>query len=312
MKTLTLVLSFILATVSLPAFTDNGRLQATSLLGEKLYASSTVDPKTLSKLEDAKAVYEATPNDADAIIWYARRIAYTGDYKSAIEVFSQGIQKHPDDARMYRHRGHRYISLRDFDEAIADLLVAVDLIEGEKNAIEPDGAPNARNIPVSTKHGNIWYHLGLAYYLQHDFEKSLWAYKEARRAGELPDNVVSTSHWIYMILRRLGREDEAAQALDVVNADLDVIENFAYFKLCLLYKGLIDYSELKRQLSDSPQDAAMMYGLANWLFYNGEQDQALAMMMEYVDNSGAWPAFGFIAAEADLAKSRSLDSSLVE
>lgn len=285
-----------------PALAENGPYQATSLLGKKLYAPVEVGAATLENLTQAKAEYAANPDDADAIIWYGRRIGYTGDYLSAIKVFSEGVAKHPGDARMYRHRGHRYISIRQFDKAIADFLIAVELIKGQPNEIEPDGAPNARGIPVSTKHGNIWYHLGLAYYLKHDFEKALWAYREARDASMYPDNVASTTHWIYMILRRLGREAEAAQALDVINADMDIIENFSYYKLCLLYKGLVSYDELAREVSDTPAGAGMVYGLANWKFYGGERDEALATMRAYLEASKGWSAFGFIAAEVDVAR----------
>lgn len=294
--------SIFLAAVSFPSFADNSTLQAKSLLGVDIYAPSEVSQEVLKNLAEAVTTYKANPNDADAIIWLGRRIGYTGDYKAAIEVLSEGIQKHPDDARMYRHRGHRYISTRQFDAAIADYLKAVELIKGKENEIEPDGAPNARNIPVSTKHGNIWYHLGLAYYLKHDFENALWAYTEARNTEALPDNIVSTTHWIYMILRRLGREEEATQVLDVISDDMDVIENFSYYKLCLFYKGLVTFNALEENLSDSPQDAGMMYGLANWLYYNGEQGKALDMMKDYVEKSQGWSAFGFIAAEVDLAK----------
>lgn len=305
MKPIFRIFSVFLLMVALPfgpAMAENGPYQATSLLGTKLYAPAEVGAKTLENLEAAKAEYMANPDDADAIIWYGRRIGYTGDYLSAIKVFSEGVTKHPGDARMYRHRGHRYISIRQFDQAIADYLIAVELIKGQENEIEPDGAPNARGIPVSTKHGNIWYHLGLAYYLKHDFEKALWAYTEARNASMFPDNIVSTTHWIYMILQRLGRETEAAEALDGISADMDIIENFSYYKLCLLYKGLLSYDELAREVSDSPQGAGMVYGLANWKFYNGSQGAALATMRAYVENSQGWSAFGFIAAEVDVAK----------
>jgi len=294
--------SVLLLVVTAPALAENGPYQATSLLGTKLHAPAEVGAATLENLAKAKADYDANPDDADAIIWYGRRIGYTGDYLSAIKVFSEGVQKHPGDARMYRHRGHRYISIRQFDKAIADFLIAVELIKGQPNEIEPDGAPNARGIPVSTKHGNIWYHLGLAYYLKHDFEKALWAYREARDASMYPDNVASTTHWIYMILRRLGREAEAAQALDVINADMDIIENFSYYKLCLLYKGLVSYDELAREVSDTPAGAGMVYGLANWKFYGGERDEALATMRAYLEASKGWSAFGFIAAEVDVAR----------
>ena len=75
-----------------------------------------------AKLEIARMNYLKNPTDPDAMIWLGRRIAYTGDYHGAIDVFSQGIRKFPEDARFYRHRGHRYISVRQFDNAISCLL----------------------------------------------------------------------------------------------------------------------------------------------------------------------------------------------
>ncbi|MYC99528.1 MAG: hypothetical protein F4X13_09720 [Gammaproteobacteria bacterium] len=87
--------------------------QAFSLLGEPLYPNAAPPDIAAQQAEDidvARADYDADPDDADAIIWLGRRIGYTGLYREAIDVFSEGIEKHPGDARMYRHRGHRWIS----------------------------------------------------------------------------------------------------------------------------------------------------------------------------------------------------------
>src|SRR6185503_2528830 len=61
------------------------------------------------QLAAARREYERDPNDANAIIWLGRRTAYLGRYGEAIAIFTEGIRKHPRDARIYRHRGHRYI-----------------------------------------------------------------------------------------------------------------------------------------------------------------------------------------------------------
>ena len=150
-------------------------VQAISLLGEEL-RSGEPSEKVLENLAAARVDYARDPNDADNAIWLGRRIAYTGDYRGAIEIFSVGIMKHPDDARFYRHRGHRYISIRELDRAIADLEHAALLIAGTEDEVEPDGAPNPAGIPVSTLHSNIWYHLGLTYYLKGDLDNALRIY----------------------------------------------------------------------------------------------------------------------------------------
>ncbi|MEM6775841.1 MAG: tetratricopeptide repeat protein, partial [Pseudomonadota bacterium] len=183
--------------------------QAQTLAGKALYAAQPSEA-TLEKLETAQRNYREDPNDPDNIIWYGRRTAYAGDYRRAIEIFSEGITKHPTDPRFYRHRGHRYISTRQFDRAISDFQRAVVLMQGMAPETEPDGLPNAQNIPLTTTQGNIWYHLGLAYYLKQDWPLALAAFQSGYRLGGYDDNLVSTGHWIYMILRRMGQEDAAA------------------------------------------------------------------------------------------------------
>jgi len=273
--------------------------QAVSLSGKPLYSSPPND-RVVAALASAKQDYDENPDDADNIIWYGRRVAYTGDYRRAIDIFSEGIEKFPDDARMYRHRGHRYVSIRDFDRAITDLERASELIAGTENETEPDGAPNALNIPVSSLHGNIWYHLGLAYYLKQDWDNAYRAYKNGFDAGRNDDNRVSTTHWLYMILQRKGDPEAAAKVLDVISADMNVIENMSYHNLCLFYKGELTMNELIGENEDSPAGAAVMYGAANWQFYNGNVEKATEMLRGMVDTDG-WSAFGVIAAEADLA-----------
>lgn len=251
----------------------------------------------------AREAYESDPENVDNVIWLGRRTAYTGDYRGAIKIFSDGIEKFPTDARLYRHRGHRYITIREFDRAIADLERAAELIEGTENEVEPDGLPNALNIPVSTLHGNIWYHLGLAYYLRQDWADAARAFRRGFDTSTNDDNRVSTAHWLYMIERRRGDSLAAAQIVDAISADLSIIENMSYHRLCLFYKGELTAAELVGDNGGTPAGAAVDYGLANWHFYNGHVEEATSMLVALSQSAG-WSAFGVIAAEADLAAVR--------
>ena len=273
--------------------------QAISLTGEALYPGEPGEA-VLENLAKARADYEANTNSVENIIWYGRRLAYVGDYRGAIDMFSEGIFKFPRDARLYRHRGHRYISIREFDRAIEDLERAATLIEGTENETEPDGAPNPLGIPVSSRHGNIWYHLGLAYYLKHDWPNALRAYDNGFNASRNDDNRVSTTHWRYMILRRMGREEDARAVLDAISTEMNVIENMSYHALCLFYKEEISLEELIGDNEDNPAGAAVMYGAANWHYYNGQEGKARDMLKTLTETS-SWAGFGYIAAEADLA-----------
>ena len=273
--------------------------QAVSLTGEALFSPAPGEG-AVERLAQAKNDYDADPSDADNIIWYGRRTAYTGDFRGAIEIFSEGIEKHPGDARMYRHRGHRYISIREFDRAIDDLEQAAGLIAGTQNEIEPDGLPNALNIPISSLHGNIWYHLGLAYYLKQDWENAYRAYLNGFNSGRNDDNRVSTTHWLYSIKRRMGDEEGAAKHLEVISADMNIIENMSYHNLCLFYKGELSADELLGDGEDTSAGAAVVYGVGNWFNYTGDEERAQEVLGGLLETS-SWAAFGFIAAEADFA-----------
>jgi hypothetical protein len=45
------------------------------------------------------------------------------------------------------------------------------------------------------------------------------------------------------------------------------------------------------------------YGVANWHLYNGRRELALLILRQLVETHATqWPAFGYIAAEAELAR----------
>lgn len=277
---------------------DSFESSFTTQLG-KTYQLSEPSEKLLSQYEEAKANLEANPDDVEALIWYGRRTAYLGQYGKAIDIYSEGIEKFPQEPRLYRHRGHRYISIREFGQAISDLEKAAELIQGTPNEIEPDGMPNALNIPVSSLHGNIYYHLGLAYYLVGDYEKAYDAYVKCRESGSHYDNIVSSTHWLYMIQQRLGDPAKADSLLAPIHADSTVIENQSYADLCNLYKGWVPVDSLIQQgPGGNPSNDAVRYGVANWYLYNGDTSRA-KNMMEGLLETNSFASFGYIAAEQD-------------
>lgn len=254
------------------------------------------------RLTEARAVYENNKSDADAIIWYGRRTAYLGNYAAAITIFSDGIALHPQDARLYRHRGHRYITLRCFDNAIADLLKATELSKNKPDETEPDGMPNEKNIPTSTLQSNSWYHLGLAYYLTGKFTEAATVYKKGLAVSNNPDMYVATANWLYITLRRLKKQKEAAKLLSTISAGMDLIENKDYLRLLLLYKKETDPELLKQELfnnGSSLSNASIGFGLGNYYLLNRNIKEAKSIF-EKIVGGDQWASFGFIAAEAEL------------
>lgn len=257
-----------------------------------------------AQLDEARKNFDSNPNDADANIWLGRRLAYLGRFREAIEVYTRGIERFPRDARFYRHRGHRYISVRQFDLAIADFEKAAQLTKGKPDEIEQDGQPNARNIPTSTLQFNIWYHMGLAHYLKGQNKQALKSYRECLKVSKTPDRLVATTHWLYMTLRRLDRVSEADKVLQPISDAMEIIENGSYHRLLLMYKGLVSAEELLKntlKLESSAASHSILYGIANWYLYNGKRTEAHEVFQRLLA-SDQWTSFGFIAAEADLKR----------
>jgi tetratricopeptide (TPR) repeat protein len=232
-----------------------------------------------------------------------RRLGYLGRYRKAIEIFTEGIELHPDDPRFYRHRGHRFISIRRFDAAVADLEKAASLILGKEDGIEPDGLPNEFGIPTSTHHSNIWYHLGLAHYLRGDFERARAAYQRCLAVSDNADMLAATVNWLYLTLRRLGLTAEAQELLLPITAEMKILENRDYHRLLLMYKGEIVPEALLEEVNGDHGlgSATTGYGVGTWLLVNGNKEAAREIYRDIVDGDSV-TAFGFIAAEAELRR----------
>ncbi|HMQ02573.1 MAG TPA: hypothetical protein PKD26_01480 [Pyrinomonadaceae bacterium] len=289
----------------------------TSAIGQKCAENARVVEPALStqardeftkNLTEAKAAYSTDPNSADAIIWLGRRTAYLGQYKEAIRIFSEGIRKFPADARMYRHRGHRNITLRCFDDAIADLEKAAALTMGKPDEIEPDGLPNAKGIPTSTLQSNIYYHLALAHYLRRNFNKAAQHFMNSYNRGfaaKSPDMMVAAAYWVYMSSARYGKKlrgDADGLLAREIRDDLEIIENHDYYKLIKLNKGLIKPETLLSEIKGDAitlGSASLGYGIGNYFLYNGDKEKAMTIFRKIVEGN-QWASFGYIAAEAEL------------
>lgn len=294
--------------LELPRTSREVLAEATSFTGKTLYPmveSPKNQQKKDSLLKIAKNNYLLQPNLLDHIIWYGRRTAYLSQYKRAIAIYSRGIKLHPNSPELYRHRGHRYLSTRRLDKAIADFEKAAALVKDRPIKIEPDGIPNRLNKPLSSLQFNIWYHWALAYYLKGDFEKAADLYEQCMTYSTNPDLLTATSDWLYMTYRKLGKTQKAIALLKDITADMDIIENKSYHNRLLMYKGekqpedLLDFDNLT---ADNQLDIVTQgYGVGNWYLYHGDKEKATAIF-EKILETDYWAAFGYVAAEAELSR----------
>jgi dipeptidyl aminopeptidase/acylaminoacyl peptidase/tetratricopeptide (TPR) repeat protein len=281
--------------------------EATSLLGQPLRSPelpAAARAALEADLAAAHAEFVKAPDSPDTAIWVARRLGYLGRYREAIRVLTDALARHPDDVRILRHRGHRYLTVRELDRAGADLARAAELVRSRNlpDEVEPDGAPNAYGVPTSTTNFNVFYHLGLAHYLRGDFAAAAEAYRAGLAFSQgSNDRLAATTDWLWLALMRLERRDEAALALAAVASDLPVYEDQTYLDRIRLYKGEIGPEQLLAAADGSVDLATRAYAAGVWHLLRGERERARELFVRTLANP-QWGAFAVLAAEAELAR----------
>ncbi|MBC7873261.1 MAG: hypothetical protein H7Y01_04655, partial [Ferruginibacter sp.] len=241
----------------------------------------------------AKNDYEKDTVNADAIIWYGRRTAYLGDYMKAIDIFSRGINLHPGDARLYRHRGHRFITVRCFDKAIADFKKAAVLVRGKPDEVEPDGLPNAKNIPTSTLQSNIWYHLGLAYFIKGGYKKAVKAYEKGIAVSKNPDMYVAMVNWINLALREQKKFQEAFSYYNRIEPGAELLESRDYKNLLEMYKHKLTEKEVELYAAgitgkdQALASATVYFGVGYYCLLIGHKQKAVEFFEKAI-GGGQW------------------------
>ncbi len=122
------------------------------------------------------------------------------------------------------------------------------------------------------------------------------------KVSDNDDSVVANSDWMWISLMRLNRKAEAAKVLERIQPKMDILENTAYHRRLLMYKGLEKPEALlNTETPDATQIATQGYGVANYYLVTGDTARARQVFEKIVSGAG-WNAFGYIAAEADLRR----------
>lgn len=267
-----------------------------------------------------------TPPPAETYEFIGRLKGYAKDAEGAVATFSAGLLHHPDDARLYRHRGHRYLSLRRFADARDDFLRAAALLpawtehveygqayvlaqlEGavlgrEATGVQPDLASvQARGEYYSPLAFKVHYHLGLSWHLLGDDHAALSAFQQALEHAVHQELLVATANWLVVLHGRLGLAERDAELLASIDLDAAVHTNAAYADLLRLYAGRLDAAALTAKAEGDPRVMATVgYGLGSFLLARGQEDQASEVFGAVV-RQGDPAAFGTLAAELRLAE----------
>jgi len=206
----------------------------------------------------------------------------------AIALFSKGLILNPFDAAMRYRRGRKYIGRKDYGVAASDLKLAAML--------DPE---NWRN----------WYYQGVACYLGGMFELARIAQERCLTLIKKhdPKSIPASVDWNWMILMRLGRRDEAQAVLDNVYPGMEA-EDGDYLARTLLYKGyyspdnFVEDRMKEIQNADRARSYELMlsYGLANWLHYQGKDEQAVPLLKKLAESPDNRNLFAVSQASQDL------------
>ena len=229
----------------------------------------------------AEAALAADPDNVDLIL--ALGLAQSGvrQYREAIATFTRGLALAPDNAALYRWRGHRYLSVRELDRARADL---------------------ERGLALDALCYGCLYHLGIVRYVTADFAGAAEVFARALPIAPEPGEFAGCVDWLWMSLSRADRSAEARGVLGQ-HAGSVTAEN-AYAQRIRLYQGLASPDQVMTAADTGDVAVATLsYGVGNWYLVQGDTAAAREWFERSV-RSGGWPAFGFIASEAELRRPR--------
>jgi tetratricopeptide (TPR) repeat protein len=291
-------------------------LQGKSLFGEPLYTTGpnpvNVAPtdKLLRAVAEAKTAYENTLT-IDSATWYGRLLGYQGLMREAIQVYTAGLKKYPDSAKLLRHRAHRYFNLREFDRSIEDGLRSAALYENrplEREKLGPDYFPSTPDVVQFY----LYYHLGHAYFAKHEYADAAKWFDRSRQVGVGvgdKSSITAGTYWQYLALARGAQFDAAAALLDGYTMDLvdlkDNLESNNYFDGLQLFKhrrdpaGFFDDKDSGKAFSTSDGiKSSTSYSLANYSIIQGRADEAKAHLRRAMQID-TWSFFARVQAEAD-------------
>jgi Flp pilus assembly protein TadD len=182
---------------------------------------------------------------------------------------------------LYRWRGHRYLSVRELDRAMADL---------------------TRGFQLDSTNYGVLYHLGIVRFVRGDFAGAADAFRRAQPRAPDAGELAGSTDWLWMSLMRAGRKADA-EAMLARRPDSLPVDN-AYARRLKLYRGEVKPDDVFTPADTADvQVATLSYGLGNWYLVRGDSTRA-RQYFERAIQSGGWPGFGFIVSEAELRRLR--------
>ncbi|MEA1882016.1 MAG: hypothetical protein U9N31_06400 [Candidatus Marinimicrobia bacterium] len=258
-----------------------------SKLGEELYSGSNND----SLLIEVNQKLALEPNNLDLLLEKAAKLEGLRRFQEAIELYSHCLTIRPNSPEILKRRGQRFISVRDWNSAIQDLLQATEY----HSFIKPEKLKYTENLNWA-----IWYYLGVAYYLKAEFETALDAFQKSYAFSADNVSLLASVNWVHNCFRRLGQDEEAQEVVVPIQDGMGYTGN--YFKCILVYNGTKTQAQtINFETAEGFELCTVGYGMGNLELVNGNREAAIKIFEKIIQDN-AWQANGFMAAEAELSR----------
>jgi tetratricopeptide (TPR) repeat protein len=235
-----------------------------------------VDSGPVARAERALA---ADPRTIQRYIELGTAQAGARQMQEAVQTFTRALAVAPNDPMLYRWRGHRNLSVRNFDASMADL---------------------TRGYALDSLNYGTLYHLGVLRFVRGDYNAAADAFRRAQPRAPDAAELAGSTDWFWMSLQRAGRGNEATAML--ARHPDSLATTVAYARRLRMYRGEITPEALITAADTGDIDVATLrFGLGNYYLVKGDSARARAEFQRSVA-SGGWAAFGFIVSEVELAR----------
>lgn len=276
--------------------------EAVSFSGKPLYRY-IIPEERLAETESRIAELEAKQKKSEEdYINLGYLYVNAGKYQGAIELYTRGLEEFPNSFKLLRHRGHRFINVRQLEKAIVDLEKALELLGKENSDVYQYRLSGER---FGTYEHWIWYHIALYHYLNEDYAKAAEAYEICVTTATNNEVLIGAVDWLYNAYQKNGEPEKAVEALKYVPDDIESRQNYPYYQRVMLYKGLRNPNDIidldKPGEEWNGLDMTNGYGVGNWYKWQGDEETA-QLIYDNILKTPFWGAWAYVVTDREQSR----------
>ena len=198
-------------------------------------------------------------------------------FKEAIEAYNNAMRIRQNDWRLLYRLGGAYLTIRQFSNAMAAYY---------------------RCLEISGKEEAVSFPLGIACYLQNDYDTAITWFKKCFPCDD--EMSISVIYWHTL---SCYRADHKPTLLGTYYKDMEVGHHAAYKLAVSVFCGETNWEDALEQLAQEKDDLnyiISLYGLCGYLDQIGEQIIRKHHMASLLNRNSIWPCISYLAAWGDV------------